>query len=100
MRFLSAGQRRRVALARVAGRGAGLWLLDEPTLGLDAASVVALGGLLAAHRAAGGVVVAADAFAFAVAGVGGIAALKTVFGCGARAGWVVECAGHSTLRAG
>lgn len=59
VRFLSAGQRRRVALARLVGRGAGLWLLDEPTLGLDAASVVALGGLLAAHRAAGGAVVAA-----------------------------------------
>ena len=59
VRFLSAGQRRRVALARLVGRGAGLWLLDEPTLGLDAASVAALGGLLAAHRAAGGVVVAA-----------------------------------------
>ncbi len=36
-----------------------LWLLDEPTLGLDAASVERLGRLLAAHRAAGGVVVAA-----------------------------------------
>jgi heme exporter protein A len=59
VRFLSAGQRRRVALARLAGRGAGLWLLDEPTLGLDAASVEALGALLAAHRAAGGAVVAA-----------------------------------------
>ena len=59
VRFLSAGQRRRAALARLVGRGAGLWLLDEPTLGLDAASVEALGGLLAAHRAGGGVVVAA-----------------------------------------
>ena len=58
-RMLSAGQRRRVALARVVGRGAGLWLLDEPTLGLDAESVVALGVLLSTHRAAGGVVVAA-----------------------------------------
>ena len=57
-RFLSAGQRRRVALARLVGRGAGLWLLDEPTLGLDAASVDALGALLATHRASGGVVVA------------------------------------------
>ncbi len=58
-RLLSAGQRRRLALARLVGRGAGLWLLDEPTLGLDAASVSALGALLAAHRGAGGVVVAA-----------------------------------------
>ena len=59
VRFLSAGQRRRTALARLAGRGAGLWLLDEPTLGLDTASVVALGGLLASHRAGGGAVIAA-----------------------------------------
>lgn len=58
-RMLSAGQRRRLALARLTlGRG-GLWLLDEPTLGLDAASVARLGELLAAHRAEGGVVVAA-----------------------------------------
>jgi len=59
VRFLSAGQRRRVALAHLVGRAAGLWLLDEPTLGLDTASVEALGTLLAEHRARGGVVVAA-----------------------------------------
>ena len=58
-RLLSAGQRRRLALARLIGQGAGLWLLDEPTLGLDADSVDALGVLLAVHRAQGGVVVAA-----------------------------------------
>jgi heme exporter protein A len=59
VRFLSAGQRRRTALARLVGSGAGLWLLDEPTLGLDVASVEALGTLLATHRAGGGAVVAA-----------------------------------------
>jgi heme exporter protein A len=58
-RMLSAGQSRRLALARVALSPALLWLLDEPTLGLDAASVARLGGLLAAHRARGGVVIAA-----------------------------------------
>lgn len=58
-RFLSAGQRRRLAVARLTLSRAGLWLLDEPTLGLDAASVDRLGTLLAAHRAGGGVVVAA-----------------------------------------
>ena len=58
-RMLSAGQRRRLALARLALGPSGLWLLDEPSLGLDAASVGRLGALLAAHRASGGVVVAA-----------------------------------------
>jgi heme exporter protein A len=59
-RYLSAGQRRRLALARLAlRRGAPLWLLDEPTLGLDAASVARLGALLHAHRGAGGLVIAA-----------------------------------------
>jgi len=58
-RMLSAGQRRRLALARLALSAAPLWLLDEPTLGLDTASVGGLGGLLADHRAGGGVVVAA-----------------------------------------
>ncbi len=58
-RFLSAGQRRRVALARVIASGRALWLLDEPTVGLDTRSVAALEAAIAAHRKAGGVVVAA-----------------------------------------
>ena len=58
-RFLSAGQRRRTALARLVGSRTALWLLDEPTIGLDAASVDALGTLLANHRASGGAIVAA-----------------------------------------
>ncbi len=58
-RLLSAGQRRRLALARLMLRAAPLWLLDEPTLGLDAASVARFGAMLADHRARGGIVVAA-----------------------------------------
>ena len=58
-RVLSSGQKRRLALARLALAPAPLWLLDEPTVGLDAASVARLGGLLAAHRDAGGAVIAA-----------------------------------------
>ena len=58
-RMLSAGQKRRLALARLALSSAPLWLLDEPTLGLDVASVERFGSVLAAHRARGGMVVTA-----------------------------------------
>ena len=57
--ILSTGQRRRAALARVLASGAPLWLLDEPGNGLDAASLAALGAAMAAHRAAGGAILAA-----------------------------------------
>jgi heme exporter protein A len=58
-RMLSSGQKRRAGLARVMAAGADLWLLDEPTAGLDAASAALLADAMAAHRAAGGLVVAA-----------------------------------------
>ena len=58
-RMLSAGQKRRLALSRLVLSAASVWLLDEPTLGLDAASIERFGSLLAAHRASGGMVVAA-----------------------------------------
>jgi heme exporter protein A len=58
-RMLSAGQKRRLALSRLVLSPAPLWLLDEPTLGLDTASIDRFGGLLAGHRAGGGMVVAA-----------------------------------------
>jgi heme exporter protein A len=58
-RMLSAGQKRRLALSRLALSTAPLWLLDEPTLGLDIRSIDRFGTLLATHRAGGGIVVAA-----------------------------------------
>jgi heme exporter protein A len=58
-RMLSSGQRRRVALARLLASGSDLWLLDEPTVGLDTASLGQLGVAIAAHRARGGRVVVA-----------------------------------------
>jgi heme exporter protein A len=58
-RMLSAGQKRRLALSRLMLSTASVWLLDEPTLGLDAAAIDRFGDLLARHRAAGGMVVAA-----------------------------------------
>jgi heme exporter protein A len=55
-RFLSAGQRRRLALARLVASTAPLWLLDEPLTGLDADSVADLHAAIAAHRKTGGCV--------------------------------------------
>ncbi len=58
-RMLSAGQKRRAALARVLLLRAPLWLLDEPSLGLDTRAIDLLGALLATHREHGGLVIAA-----------------------------------------
>ena len=52
-RMLSAGQRRRVAIARLLVSDAMLWLLDEPTTALDTASVGRLGRLAAAASCGG-----------------------------------------------
>jgi heme exporter protein A len=53
-RWLSAGQRRRLALARLLTAPAPIWLLDEPTSMLDHDSQRRLEGVIAAHRAEGG----------------------------------------------
>lgn len=60
VRFLSTGQRKRAALARVAASGAPLWLLDEPLNGLDSDGAERLDRIVAAHRARGGGVLAAS----------------------------------------
>ncbi len=71
-RFLSSGQRRRAGLARVIAGGAPIWLLDEPTVGLDTKSIAALETALAAHRAEGGIVVAATHAPIVLPGAGGL----------------------------
>ena len=68
VRMLSAGQKRRLALARVSLSSAPLWLLDEPTTGLDDAAVERLGWLLARHRDDGGMIVAATHVALPLQG--------------------------------
>ena len=57
--YLSAGQRRRLALARLLLARRPLWLLDEPTVSLDQAAQELLTEVVDAHLAGGGLVVAA-----------------------------------------
>ena len=66
--YLSAGQRRRVALARLLVARRPLWLLDEPTSALDAASQETLLHLMTAHLAGGGLIVAATHAPLAIGG--------------------------------
>ena len=59
VRKLSAGQRRRLALARLMSAPRPLWLLDEPLAPLDAGRRIQAGRLMSAHLARGGMILAA-----------------------------------------
>lgn len=67
VRTLSAGQRRRVALAALWLSGASLWLLDEPSTHLDVRGQSLVASLIEAHLANGGCVIAATHQALGVA---------------------------------
>jgi heme exporter protein A len=56
VRYLSQGQKRRVALTRLLTRRARLWLLDEPFTALDTAAIELVGGLITEHLAGGALV--------------------------------------------
>jgi len=58
-KVLSAGQRRRVALARVMLGDAVLWILDEPITNLDVSGIQVVESLMAAHLARGGMILTA-----------------------------------------
>ena len=57
--MLSAGQKRRLGLARLMVTGRALWLLDEPTVSLDTASVALFAEAVRGHLAGGGMAVIA-----------------------------------------
>jgi heme exporter protein A len=58
--YLSAGQRRRLSIARLIAAPRRIWLLDEPTSTLDAAAQDRLADLMRAHLAGGGLILAAS----------------------------------------
>ena len=60
VRFLSTGQKKRAALARLVAQDAPVWLLDEPLNGLDTAAVTLVEAMVAEHCAAGGLAVVAS----------------------------------------
>ena len=56
-RYLSQGQKRRVALARLVNERRALWILDEPYVALDVAAIELVAGLIGAHLQRGGLAV-------------------------------------------
>ena len=69
VRYLSTGQKKRAALARLIGQNAPLWLLDEPLNGLDTRGVALVEELAAEHCRAGGIAVIASHQPFTLAGM-------------------------------
>ncbi len=78
--YLSTGQKRRAAIARLLASRRPVWLLDEPTAGLDADSERRFAGLMVEHLAGGGMIIAATHLPL---GVDGAAELR--MGNGAHA---------------
>lgn len=67
--YLSTGQKRRAAIAKLLVSYRPVWLLDEPTAGLDKASEKQFAALMGAHLEDGGIIVAATHLALGLEGV-------------------------------
>jgi heme exporter protein A len=68
--YLSAGQRRRLSLARLLAAKRPIWLLDEPASTLDAAAQIRLAEIMRSHLSEGGLILAATHGALGVGGAG------------------------------
>ncbi|MBG1233656.1 heme ABC exporter ATP-binding protein CcmA [Aestuariivirga litoralis] len=68
-RLLSEGQRRRLALSRLVAVKRPLWLLDEPTVGLDQTALTDLRREMTSHLAQGGLIIAATHAALGLPGI-------------------------------
>ena len=73
VRYLSTGQKKRAALARLLGQNAAVWLLDEPLNGLDSDAVRLVEALAGEHLAGGGICLIASHQPFALDGMGQMA---------------------------
>ena len=69
VRYLSTGQKKRAALARLLGQPAPIWLLDEPLNGLDTAAVALVEQLAGEHCAGGGIALIASHQNFTLPGM-------------------------------
>ena len=69
VRYLSTGQKKRAAFARLLGQQAPIWLLDEPLNGLDSSGVALIEQLAARHCQTGGICVIASHQPFQLAGL-------------------------------
>ena len=69
VRYLSTGQKKRAALARLVGQAAPIWLLDEPLNGLDVDAVALVEEMAAQHCSAGGICLVASHQPFALPGM-------------------------------
>ena len=78
VRYLSTGQKKRAALARLLGQKAAIWLLDEPLNGLDTRGVALVEQLAAQHCRAGGICVIASHQPFALPGLNRLDLLEHV----------------------
>lgn len=67
--YLSTGQKKRAALARLLGQDAGVWLLDEPLNGLDGHAIALTEAIAAEHCARGGIALIASHQPFQLAGM-------------------------------